>query len=328
MPLVGGIYSGITYFKAPMTKVGAGAMDDFLETLVGENQQDSVVSIFIMPDMFYTTGSEPITGIAFGYDRPTSVDGYTPRNKKLLTYPFAFVNVDTISDSHNYRWEWFEDTTEGHWLIQGAMTPNPEFIISPIHYNEGRESDVGANYTEHVTLSGFPQVAWPIDSYKAWLAQKATSTGLGVAAQAVGTIAAATTGNLAGVVTGALGIASTVNNSIVDATKGSTTRGNQSASGLAAAGANKIYVKKMCITRQYARMIDSFFDRYGYSCGEIKIPNRNTRPQWNYVKCDGAKVFGNLPTDARETIQDIYNKGVTFWRNADNVGNYSLDNTI
>lgn len=325
MPMIGGLYSGIRYFKAPMTASGAGAMDDFLETLVSENKQDSVVSVFIMPEEFYTNNSGSVTGFAFSADKPSSIDGYTPRNKKLLTYPFTFVTIDVLSDSHNYRWEWFADAQKGRWLIRGAMTPNPELIVVPVNYNG---KTVEANYTEHVTLSGFPQVAWPIDSYKAWLAQKATSTGLGVAAQAVGTLAAAGTGNVAGVVTGALGIASTVNNSIIEATKGSTTRGNQSGSALAANGANQIYVKNMCITRQYARMIDSFFDRYGYSCGEIKVPNRNTRPQWNYVKCDGAKVFGNLPTDARETIQDIYNKGVTFWRNADNVGNYALDNTI
>ena len=41
--------------------------------------------------------------------RPTTLNGYTPRNKKLLTYPYNVLRIRTDTDSTIYRWEFFRN---------------------------------------------------------------------------------------------------------------------------------------------------------------------------------------------------------------------------
>ena len=76
-----------------------------------------------------------------------------------------------------------------------------------------------------------------------------------------------------------------------------------------------------------ARRIDDFFSVYGYACGCVKVPNRNARPHWTYVKTADINLEGNCPSEDLDAISNIYNNGITFWRNPSEVGNYSLDNS-
>jgi hypothetical protein len=66
---------------------------------------------------------------------------------------------------------------------------------------------------------------------------------------------------------------------------------------------------------------------YGYATHRVKVPNRSSRPYWNYVKTIGCVITGSVPADDIKQICDIYNAGITFWKNGNNVGNYSLDNS-
>lgn len=326
MGVVGGLYSGIKYYSVSMGS--AGAMDDFLESLVNANKQDAVVSLFMMPSDYVTSGDTAVSKRVMSFQFPTHLGGsavgwtYTPRNKKLLTYPYNFFAVDTLNDSHVYRWEWFAPSTGISFTMSASMTPNPEIAVQPNNYN----GSSGPNVTEQVTMTGFPQCAWPIDTYMAWLAQKATGTALNIAAQAVGGVASAFAGNAVGVAGAALGIASTVNNAVIEATAGNRTRGNQSGSVNTANGQMGVYYRAMGVTEEYARMIDDFFDVYGYSYGRIEVPQRHVRQNWTYVKTKDCKVFGDIPEEARVKIQEIHDAGITYWSNPDSVGNYALSN--
>ena len=79
---------------------------------------------------------------------------------------------------------------------------------------------------------------------------------------------------------------------------------------------------------QDAERIDKFFDMYGYAVNQMKIPNRNFRAHWNYVKTAGLEIDYSCPTQDAENIKRIYENGITFWRDGDEIGNYTLDNTI
>ena len=80
------------------------------------------------------------------------------------------------------------------------------------------------------------------------------------------------------------------------------------------------------IKDEYAQILDSYFDRFGYATHRTKIPNRNARPHWTYTKTIGCTITGTLPANVAEEICSIYNNGITFWRNGDEVGNYNLNN--
>ena len=81
------------------------------------------------------------------------------------------------------------------------------------------------------------------------------------------------------------------------------------------------------VNPQNALIIDDFFNCYGYATHRVKVPNRNVRPHWTYVKTIDINVESNAPADATNHICSIYDNGITFWVNASEVGNYSLDNS-
>lgn len=81
------------------------------------------------------------------------------------------------------------------------------------------------------------------------------------------------------------------------------------------------------IRREFAEIIDGYFSRYGYATHKVKVPNRNARPHWTFTKTVDCSIKGNIPNVDSNAICSIYNSGITFWRNASEVGNYTLDNS-
>lgn len=79
---------------------------------------------------------------------------------------------------------------------------------------------------------------------------------------------------------------------------------------------------QMTIKSEFARIIDEYFSRFGYACHRIKVPNRNARLNWTYVKTIGCEIVGNLPSDSIVKIKSIYDNGITFWNDGLNVGHY------
>lgn len=86
-------------------------------------------------------------------------------------------------------------------------------------------------------------------------------------------------------------------------------------------------ILKETVIEQQARAIDDYFTRYGYALKRTATPNRNARPHWTYIKTQGCVIKGSCPADVERSICSIYDNGITFWNNPDEVGDYSLDNS-
>ncbi len=83
-----------------------------------------------------------------------------------------------------------------------------------------------------------------------------------------------------------------------------------------------------CFIRQeYAIIIDNFWSMYGYPCRRVKVPNINVRPHWTYTKTIDSCITGSIPAGDLLQIKSIFNNGITFWKHANEIGNYSLDNS-
>ena len=82
----------------------------------------------------------------------------------------------------------------------------------------------------------------------------------------------------------------------------------------------------MHIRPEFAKILDDYFDRFGYATLRVKKPNINSRPHWNYTKTAGCTIKGSMPADDERRICGIFDNGITFWKNGDEVGNYSLNN--
>ena len=85
-------------------------------------------------------------------------------------------------------------------------------------------------------------------------------------------------------------------------------------------------VQKKTVSAYYARIIDGFFDMFGYATHQVKVPNRNVRERYTYTKTIDSLVTGNICTEDLRKIQSIYDSGVTFWLDGDDIGNYTAAN--
>lgn len=133
--------------------------------------------------------------------------------------------------------------------------------------------------------------------------------------------------NPTAVIGGALGLGSSIANELEAYNAPNQGRGSSSGSDVdVALNLKDFYFKRMQITVEYARILDDYFDKYGYQTDRVKVPNTHSRPQWNYVKTRDCSITGSIPVDAMAHIKSIHNNGVTYWKNGNNVGNYSLNN--
>lgn len=315
---VGRSYSGL-YFNDFDT---VSEVNDYIELLTTNNKSDSIVSIFMMPTNFVSP---------LGFNTKTysttkkldNIDGYVPRNKKLFCYPYNFLHVTNLMGVYmDCKYEHFS-TENCEFAITCEMSCNPSAIMYPKFYK-----GVEYNRNEKLTLDGFPQCAYTTDTYKVWLAQNATSSTLSVMSSAMGIGLSAVTGNVAGVVGGAMTIGQTVAKVNNTASQPPQAHGATGGNTLFTMGEHDFWFMKMSIRREFAEIIDGYFDMYGYATHRVKVPNTNSRPHYNYVKTINVNIVGSVPTYDMVKIKSIYDNGITFWKNGNNVGDYSVNNTV
>lgn len=85
-------------------------------------------------------------------------------------------------------------------------------------------------------------------------------------------------------------------------------------------------VFEKCIRSEYAKMIDDYFEKYGYAVRRLINPSILTRPHWTYLKTCGCNIDGVINAQDAQTIKGIYDNGITTWRKLEEIGNYTLDN--
>ena len=285
---------------------------------------------------------------------PSSLSqGYTPKNKKLLTYPYNKLIIDTADGNlYEYAYEFFGLDNNGNDTISFKVVSyrgiNCSFRAIPLRY---KGEDI--NYTEGCLLTDFPNVGLITDSFKAWIAQNKTR----LAVQTVGTAIGAISG-LGDVVAGSQMLTPVtqvvskkgaelmskgygemahagvrgIGQTLVELNDRSSLRyhphvGSNDGSLEVTYGRKEFTAIQYSVNPRNAQIIDDFFSVYGYATHRVKVPNRNVRPHWTYVKTIDINIESNAPADDTKAIASIYDHGITFWRNASEVGNYSLDNS-
>lgn len=335
-----GVYGGATLYAYRIDQ--ASEINSLLEQYI--QKPDAIQTIYMVPETLLSgkTGKLPsgassidLTKTYAAISPGTPLNGYVPRNNKLYTYPYCFFHVDNSNGvGLSLRYEFFQGLAP-QLKLYGTITQPVQIVCYPYHY-KGAGVGGGSQImnAESIQVNSFPMCSWNMDAYKAWVAQNT----IPVATEAVGGLAQSVvggiiTGNAVGAVAGALSglvgsatsaISKTYSASIqADISKGNANNGGvNSANGL-----NQFYCGRASLTSQYARSIDEFFTKFGYGVRRLKIPNRNSRPHWNYVKTIGATLTGSVPADDMKRLVEIYDMGVTFWKNGDEVGNYGLDNS-
>lgn len=343
-----GIVSGLYPVFFDNSAVGAAAMEDWLELLPSSVLlANPVVCGVMMPPVMITAEDAVSRQVTVAV--PSTLlrtDGTQVKNNKCLTYPYNFLYATNYTGKGAvFRYEFF-DQLQGNinfWLT-GKVCPAPSLYLAPVNYKSPVTMLIGpaaANQDEAIELTGFPQVSWDIDSFKAWIAQNASSVtlaGLSAAqgmASSIGT-ATAVGGAAAGAAGAGLGsVVSLAVSGLIAAAMPPQAHGSMAGTAAFTSGRMTFGLYKKHITPEFATIIDDYFTRFGYACKKIKVPNRHARPEWNYVKTlgccikasvTGSTVTGGLPASAMRQICEIYDRGITFWINPDHIGDYSYSN--
>lgn len=331
-----GTFNGMYYYVGLYeTQAQADALVELIDELADENETDSIVSVYNFPPTLTKTSNTfsdysevketPITILNTGRN---AVDHWVVRNKKLLTYPYCFLNVTTGGNNNVIlKYEYFLDDNGNiaptmEFSLVSSWTCPPKVTLIPRFY-------LGKDYNldNQISISDFPQSAMAIDSFKAWLSQQSGANALaGLGSAALG-VASAATGNPVGAIMGATGFAQAVNSTVVASTQTNHNNGSQTSNLMYAFNALDFYMAETCITKQYAMAIDEYFTMYGYATERVKVPNISSRPHFNYTKTKDCIITGKIPADDLKKICKIFDNGITFWKNADEVGDYTLNNS-
>lgn len=334
-------------------------VNSFLTQMTESNKIDSVISIFMIPKPLvgtYTSRDKLSSRTGTTYKRqialvPYAFDGYTPKNNKLYTYPYRYLKLsNNCGTARTYHYEFFS-TNPIEFAVYCDISPSPTMLCSPNSpYNQTYALGPGADtdYVEGVTFDNLPVCSWKVDSYREWIAANrnklsASLFGIGfdairgITRTVVNTANSNSTGSAIG--NAVLGLGNTALNAVESAislnaqysdaeSKGNDLKGNVSGALLAQSLDVNFKLFEMCITSEYARVIDDFFSMYGYATNEVKVPNIGTRQNWNYVQTIDIHIQGAIPNDDMSELRDIYNSGVTIWNNPETFGDYSQNNGI
>lgn len=343
--MIGGTYSGynVAYADTP------AQVDTILDNLLQQNLIDNVITIMMIPSEI-ANATEGVGEKQVTVSKPySSLNGYVPRNNKLFCYPYKFMRVDNSEGSESeYMYEYFntlpDASSSGNctFTVEYSFNGRAEASLAPEDYKGLSATPV---YNERLGMGNFPVCAWGTNSYLGYLAQKnayleqnewkgfagGLTAGVGsglamgshVGLPVVGAIAGGTMGAITGV---AKPVIENLIENKVRPTSPSTPKGSAVVDNMWAHAEKCFRVNKMCITKNYAMMLDSYFDMFGYAVKQHGVPNMNARPNWTFVKTIGCNVGGSIPADDATTIESIFDNGIRFWKNHNNIGNYSLNN--
>lgn len=260
-------------------------------------------------------------------------NGYEPRNKKLYTYPFHFYNVSNNSgQSLCLRYELFHENTVQLHVNSTLLQPVQENLF-PVGYKGTNVSslDIEGDTNEMLTIVNFPTCNWSFDAYTAWLNNDFIPMAIGVGGNVIGGGLGAGMNPLLlpSYATDMVSQITTVLQQNYRASiQADITKGNLNTGGVTSAMNLKTFVESRCsLPAQELAIIDDYFDRFGYSVKRLKEPKLDNRPHWTYIKTIGCNINGSMPADSQRHICKIFDSGITFWKNGDEVGHYELNNS-
>lgn len=337
--LYGDVVTGLTYYPFPNTSSGITWLKNTIALYEEAGKVEAIVMIFTVPALAiintinvpgWNVGKPILSEISGGLiestltQKPTSIDGYTPKNNKLFSYPYTFLYVsNSQGQSANYHYEYF-DGNDIKFQLVASPAPSLQALLTPMNYK-----NTPRNYEYGLTLEGFPLGSWNSDSYNAWLANNSATTAVGIVAGIGAGIVGASTGNVAAAAGGALAAFHQIQQWYIASIQPDQAKGH-TGSGSAKYSANILdfYYSKLNIRAEFAKRIDDFFTMYGYKVNTLKIPELHSRQYWNYVQTIDINIVGSIPADDMTKLKGIFDNGVTLWHSPANILNYDLNNTI
>lgn len=334
-----GVYSSVGYY---WYKYNAGnQLGSDIQKLANANKISAISSIFMAPTWLVSgydakahKGKVSTTVNVANYttvqtDIVHNLNGYTPKNNKLFTYPYCYFMITNGVGGHAvFR----PELCQGNYLkvnVEGVLTPSCSIHYTPLNYQ-----NVADNFDAGISGGKLPQLNWSSDQFTNWLTQNAvnlTTPDVNMALTPLSMFGDLMTLNIGGATeryaNNYLAIKQRDKEVETHAKIPPQVSGNLNAGDIATATIdNTLHVYTMTIKSEFAKIIDDYFSMFGYQTNRIQKLKLTGRPNWNYVKTINCNVSGSIPESDLNEIKHIFDSGVTCWHNINTMYDYTQNN--
>lgn len=334
-------------------------LNNYIKAFINAGKENSILAIFMFPKKLLTWSSDyndwpfpdiPAPGDLEAYQLPYikkytitelikpkkgqtlggSNSSFIPKNNKLYSYPYNRISVKSQDGNEKiFLWELFDGDSRGIFEIDGTYCWQGCVVTYPRTYKNASK-----DLSNSVSFNNFPICAWASDAYRAWWAQNTanmvTTVGGGVASIAA-IIAGGLSDNPMLIATGVGGVISAgtkIGQSLYEANHKSTNEygDTKTANILPRMNCIEFLFLKQSLRSEILQIYDDYFTRFGYAQKKVMYPRLVARERWTYVQTVGFEFNGEINDTDTKKIKSIFDNGITFWRNPDEVGHYELDN--
>lgn len=335
---IGNLVSPLYHVAISADYINVGyEINSTLALLAEKGKLEAIQYAFMFPSAFLTLGEAPpgnanwnevvgVTSKTITVNTAPVLDGYTPVNSKCYNYPYSFTRF-TTSDGNSvvYKRNLQADPTQLQFRLNCLFSPNGYVTMIPLNYD-----GVGVNYGQALSFGEFPVLGWLGNTYSNWIAQHRNS----VTAQQVGGLVnlgvSVAEKNVIGGIMSSMAIlqqtATREDMKVIPPQTGGTLALN----GMSVA--NNTFgciFEKVSVYKDKAKELDGYFSMYGYKVNEFKIPNINSRSNFNYIQLENINLSTmGIPKDDLQILKNIYRQGTTIWHidNGASIGNYLVEN--
>lgn len=332
--IIQGIFSGgISTTEGWNNMTGLAAISDISSLADFQDHRDEILGLYAIPQWLkeayiadggnsnFADNRRSYKDIDLSINRNSLANGYTPRNKKLLTSVCrGYVLANKTGMRKAFKPELFDDNptiritgitmaTSGYqWHINNYHEITDSYGEVPYNSERrvGYDSNTGLNKAIN-TMGAVSSVAGGIGALAGGIASK----------------------NPVGVIDGLnSGVNSLVN--AVDMIGNQEQHiGNNGDLLRVTGGRAQLSWYEISPTRSECESIDNFFDMYGYTINKHANPRSyfNTRSVWNFIKCANVNLSCDAPADYENKLKNIFTSGVTLWHSYSDFGNYAKTNS-
>lgn len=310
-----------------------GPVIEDLQLFNSNDKIDNVCDVIQYPAECGTEGNR-VVDVKY-IDMPSSIDGYVPKNNKLFNFPYVrCLIVSSDGESLEIKPELSTD-------VQGRIQYRKDVMVIPIEQiviTVGQYSGYTAsnNKLDRLFITGFPQVTWSSDNYRAWLARNKPARdfqNLVVGGKLAYGIAS---GNLppALLEAGEMLVNRYVENQTAKVTNDQTIHKGSNLGIDVATDTFGAITYVQTIKSKQAELIDNYFNAYGYAINKVSYFSPS-RTRFDYVETSGnifrRKAEGNgVPNLAIDRLNSVANSGIRIWHSISelNRGNLVDRNSI
>lgn len=268
------------------------------------------------------------TGTPFYYDfnvNLTTIDGYTPKNKKCFCYPYnQIVLINNCGGQVILKPELLEDLKNGNTIrinYNFILSVSPSVYAYPTNYR-----GLTRGYQYSINFTNFPVVPFKNNTFDNWYALNKNSVAVGYIQKATSTVTNGISGNVGGLVSDLFGFAETIASQEDMRNRPDIMNGVPQGNDLLYSGAAGVFISQETCRLEYIVMIDEYFTHYGYLINETRRPLLQNRINFDYIKTRDINIVGDIPQEDINELESLFNNGLTIWHNHNTFGDYSVAN--